>query len=128
MAGLTAEQVAFVEEPNYAVVATVDERGRPRSTVVWVDTDGTDILFNTTTKRAKARHLAKTPYVSVLVIDRDTPHRWLEVQGPVETTEEGAGEHINKLSLKYYGKDFHNTKDRLIVRVHPESIVAYDEQ
>jgi len=123
---LTDQQIAFLKEPNYAVVATVDGHGRPRTTVVWVDTDGTDVIFNTTTKRAKARHLAKTPYVSVLVIDRDTPHRWVEFQGPVETTEEGAAEHINMLSNKYYGHDFERLQDRLIVRVHPERVNEYD--
>jgi PPOX class probable F420-dependent enzyme len=126
MARLTEKQIAFVQEPNYAVVATVDERGRPQASVVWVDTDGTDILFNTTTTRAKPRHLATHPYASVLVIDRETPHRWVEFEGPVETTEEGAADHINKLSLKYYGEEFPNRENRLIVRVHPERIVEYE--
>lgn len=125
MARLTEQQAAFIEEPNYAVVGTVDERGRPRSTVVWVDTDGESVIFNTTTVRAKARHLARTPYASVLVLDRGNPNRWVEVQGPVETTEEGATEHIHKLARKYVGRDFDNPQNRLIVRVHPERITEY---
>ena len=123
---LTGKQVAFVEQPNYAVVATVDERGRPHATVVWVDTDGTDILFNTTTRRAKARHLAKNPYASVLVIDRENSYRWVEFEGPVETTQEGAVEQIDRLARKYTGHDFDRHDDRLLVRVHPERVTEYD--
>lgn len=122
---LTDKQIAFLKEPNYAVVATVDERGRPRSTVVWVDTDGEAVRFNTTTKRAKARHLAANPYVSVLVVDRNDFYRWLEVQGRAETTEEGADEHIDALSRKYDGKPWEGPLDRLLVRVLPERVNEY---
>ena len=127
MATLTDAQIAFLEEPNYAVVATLDERGRPRTTVVWVDTDGTDVLFNTTTKRAKARHLARNSYVSVLVLDRASPYRWLEVQGPTETTEDGAAEHMHRLSRKYTGEDWSDVSNRLLVRVHPERVASYGD-
>jgi PPOX class probable F420-dependent enzyme len=126
-ATLTPEQVALLEGQNFAVVATVDERGRPHSTVVWIDTDGTDVLFNTTTVRAKARHLRANPYASVVVIDRNDFYRWVEIEGPVETTEEGAAEHIDKLSNKYDGQDFSNHDNRLIVRLHPERVVQYHD-
>jgi PPOX class probable F420-dependent enzyme len=123
---MTDKQIAFVREPNFAVVGTVDEHGRPQSTVVWVDTDGESVLFNTTTYRAKARHLAANPYASVLVLDRESAHRWVEFAGPVETTEEGAAEHIEQLARKYTGEGFGNSENRLIVRVHPERVIEYD--
>ena len=123
---MTEKQIAFLREPNFAVVATVDEHGRPQSTVVWVDTDGESVLFNTTTYRAKARHLAANPYASVLVLDRNSAHRWVEFEGPVSTTEEGAAEHIEQLAQKYEGRSFGNTENRLIVRVKPERVIEYE--
>jgi PPOX class probable F420-dependent enzyme len=123
MAKLTDAQAQLFRDANFAVVSTVDERGRPQSTMVWVDTDGEDVIFNTTTVRAKGRHLAETPYASVLVFA--DAYTWIEVEGPVETTEEGAADHIDKLSMKYDGKPFTRLADRLIVRVHPERIVEY---
>jgi PPOX class probable F420-dependent enzyme len=125
MARLTDAQAQVFRDPNYAVVSTVDERGRPQSTMVWVDTDGEDVLFNTTTVRAKGRHLAQTPYASVLAFAG--PFHWVEVEGPVETTEEGAADHIDHLSMKYSGEPFTRHDNRLIVRVRPERIVEYDE-
>jgi PPOX class probable F420-dependent enzyme len=125
MPRLTGEQAQLFRDANYAVVTTVDERGRPHATMVWVDSDGEDVLFNTTTVRAKARHLAQTPYASVLVFA--DPYRWIEVEGPVETTEEGAADHIDALARKYTGEDFTRHENRMIVRVHPERVVEYSE-
>ena len=122
-ARLTEEQAQLFRDPNFAIVSTVDERGRPQSTVVWIDTDGEDVIFNTTTVRAKGRNLARSPYASVLVFA--DPYHWVEVEGPVETTEEGAADHIDKLSLKYDGKPVTNHENRLIVRVHPERVIEY---
>jgi PPOX class probable F420-dependent enzyme len=122
---LTDTQKAFVDEPNFAIVATVDGRGGPRTSVVWVDRDGDDVLFNTTTTRAKARHLARNPYASVLVLDRNDPHRWLEVQGPSELVLEGALEHMHRLAHKYTGADAERVTDRVTVRVHPERVIEY---
>ncbi len=124
MAKLTEAQAQLFRDANFAVVSTVDERGRPQSTMVWVDTDGEDVIFNTTTVRAKGRHLADRPYASVLAFA--DAYTWIEVEGPVETTEEGAADHIDKLSMKYDGKPFTRHENRLIVRVHPERIVEYD--
>ena len=123
---LTEKQIAFLKEPHYSVVATLDARGRPRQTIVWVDTDGENVLFNTALHRAKARHLAQHPWVSVLVVDNGDFYRWLEVQGKAATTEEGAVEHIHKLSQKYDGKDYSGPMDRLLVRVRPERVNEYD--
>ncbi len=39
--------------------------------------------------------------------DPDNPYRYIGVQGMVaEITEDGAAEHINKLSHKYRGRDY----------------------
>jgi PPOX class probable F420-dependent enzyme len=123
---LTDKQRALLDGANYAVVAVNDDRGRPRSTVVWVDRDGDTVRFNTTSVRAKGRHLAHGGFVSVLVVDGGDFHRWLEVQGPAEVSAEGADEHINALSHKYTGKDFANPTNRVIVRVTPERVNEYD--
>lgn len=123
---LTDKQRAFIDEPNFAVVAVNDDRGHPRSTVVWVDRDGDTLRFNTTTARAKGRHLARGGYVSVLIVDEHNFHRWLEIQGPARLVEEGALEHIHALSHKYTGRDFANPQDRVTVLVTPERVNEYE--
>ncbi len=54
MATLTAKQLDLLKGKNFAVVATVGEDGAPQTSVVWVDTDGENVVFNTH-ERARER-------------------------------------------------------------------------
>src|SRR5688500_1336733 len=90
---VTEEQGRFLREPNYAVVATLRSDGSPHQTVTWVDWDGKHVVVNTSDERAKRQYLEGDPRVSVLVLDREDPYRWLSVSGTAELTTEGAAEH-----------------------------------
>ena len=125
MAQLSDKQKAILKGHHFGVVGTVGEDGRPQTSVVWVDTDGENVVFNTTTSRAKCRNLRKNPRVSVSIWVKGDPYRYLEVEGKAELDENGAGEHINGLSLKYEGRDFHTPTNRVIVRVRPERVLDY---
>ena len=127
MAKLTEAQYRMFTDPYYGVVATVRPDGSPHQSVVWVDYDGENVVFNTAEGRAKPRHIRANPNVSVTVVDPENPYRWIAVSGPVEMSKEGAAEHINKLSHKYRGRDYDLPpgQQRLIVRVKPERVTAY---
>ena len=75
--------------------------------------------------------MRKNHRVSVFAYDEQDHLRWVEVQGDVELIEEGAVEHLNKLSLEYTGKaDFYKEvmpelkgkEVRVIVRVTPTMV------
>jgi PPOX class probable F420-dependent enzyme len=125
MAALTDKQLDLLKGKNFAVVATVGADGRPQTSVVWVDTDGENVVFNTTNSRAKGRNLRSNPRVSISIWDNDDPYRYLEVEGDASLDESGAGEHINDLSLKYEDKDFHTPTNRVIVRVKPVRVLDH---
>jgi PPOX class probable F420-dependent enzyme len=125
MATLTDKHLDLLRGKNFAVVATVGEDGRPQTSVVWIDTDGENVVFNTTNSRAKGRNLRKDPRVSVSIWDNEDPYKYLEVEGAAELDENGAGEHINDLSHKYEGKDFHTPTNRVIVRIRPERVLDH---
>jgi PPOX class probable F420-dependent enzyme len=127
MAELTERQLDLLKGRNFAVVATVGEGGRPQTSVVWIDTDGENVVFNTTNARAKGRNLRSNPEVSVSVWENDDPYSYFEVQGRAELSEEGAAEHINELSHRYEGKDFSSPVDRVIVRVRPDRVLDHLE-
>ena len=124
MATLTSTQARLLTEPNFAVVATVREDGGPQSTVVWIDWDGTHVVFNTRMARAKGEHLSRDGRVSVSVWDRNDPYRSLEIQGAAELDRDGADEHIASLAAKY-GRPTYTPGDRVIVRVLPEYVHTY---
>src|SRR5262245_7531444 len=122
MATLTADQARYFEDANFGVVGVVTPKSEPRTSIVWVDWDGEDVLFNTTNERAKGRYLRENPNVSVSVWKNDDPYSYIEVIGTATLHEDGAVAHINRLSHKYVGKDFHSPVDRVIVRVKPELV------
>ena len=125
MAQLSDKHKAMLKGHHFGVVGTVGEDGRPQTSVVWVDTDGENVVFNTTNKRAKGRNLRANPRVSISVWDNEDPYKYFEVEGPVELDEEGANEHIGELSMRYDGKPFHTPADRLIVRIKPERVLDH---
>ena len=127
MAAMTDEQARLFLETNFGHVATLRPDGSPNVSVVWVDWDGENVVFNTAWPRAKPRRLARDARLSIEVCDRADPYRYIAVDGRGQLTEEGAVEHIERLSQKYLGRPFtHRTADtRVIVRVRPELVYAY---
>ena len=126
MAELTDAQVELMRSTSgFAAVATIKEDGTPQTSIVWVDTDGEHVIFNTTNGRAKGRHLRRDPRVSVTVFDRNDPYRYFEVEGVAELELDGADDHIDELARKYYGDDFTGDRDRVIVKVKPQRIFSY---
>ena len=127
MPTLTEGQAAFLhEEPNLAVVAALREDGEPHQTPVWVDWDGEHVLLNLNNFRAKLEHLRHDPRVSVLVLDRNNPFRWIAIEGQVdEITTTGAFEHIVRQAGVYLGRDEYTLQEgeeRILVKIGPERI------
>lgn len=128
VATLTDAQAALFLEPNYAVATTLRRDGSPHMTVVWVDWDGRHVVFNTAEGRAKPQHIRGNPLVGVTVIRAGDAYQWVSVDGRAAMTAAGAEEHIDKLSLKYRGRETYGLapgEQRLIVRVEPEHVTAY---
>jgi PPOX class probable F420-dependent enzyme len=126
MAGLPDELARFFLEANYAAAATVNADGSPQLTVVWVDYDGQNVVFNTAAGRAKPRNIERGSLVSVLVFDGTDFNRWVSVTGPAEIEEDSDRAHADKLAQKYAGrKRFGGTEQRLIVRVRPDRVTTY---
>jgi PPOX class probable F420-dependent enzyme len=124
---LTDEQAQLLVEPNFATVGTLNADGSPQLSIVWIDWDGQDVLFNTAAGRAKPRNLARDPRVSVLVADRADGYRWVAVRGSARMTSDGADDHIDRLARKYTGNGWQSKpgEQRLLVRVRPERVSAY---
>jgi len=127
MAGLTDEQARLLQEPNFATVATMNPDGSPQLSIVWIDWDGRNVLFNTAVGRVKPRNLERDQRVSVLVIDREDGYHWVAVRGTAELTTEGADEHIDKLARKYTGEGWQAKpgEQRLLCSFRPEHVSAY---
>lgn len=115
---------ALLNRPLLAWVTTLDSAGSPHNTVVWIDVDDDDVVFNTAVGRAKERHLRKNPTASVSVLDPDNAYHWLTVTGTAKFELDGADAHIDRLAKKYLGVDTYPGRQagevRVIVRIKPD--------
>ncbi|MCS7007089.1 MAG: PPOX class F420-dependent oxidoreductase [Gaiellaceae bacterium] len=129
MTELTSQQRAFLESPFVGVATTLREDGSPHSTVVWVDVEDEGVSFNTAWPRAKPRHLAADPRLSLVVVDPDDAYRWIAIEGRARLVEEGANEQIDRLARKYLGRDsypWHRPDEtRVSVRIEPTRIESH---
>jgi PPOX class probable F420-dependent enzyme len=126
MAKLTEAQAEFLRNPYYAVVATQRADGSPHQTVVWVDTDGENVLFNTAEGRTKPRNMRANPVVSLMVVDPQNGYHWVSVTGTAELSHDGADAHIDALAKKYLNADSYpfrkEGEQRVTVRIRPDRI------
>ncbi|MGI8925939.1 MAG: PPOX class F420-dependent oxidoreductase [Tepidiformaceae bacterium] len=112
---------------NFAHVATVMPNGNPQVTPVWVDFDGTNVLFNTAEGRQKTRSLDRNGKVALSVTDSQNPYRYIQVRGTVvERTRDGADAHIDKPAKKYMGVDSYPNRradeQRVIYKIRPDHV------
>jgi PPOX class probable F420-dependent enzyme len=111
-------------------LATVMPDGSPQVTPVWFSADGDDILINTNEGRAKDRNMKARPRVAMVIQDPNNQDRYLGMRGAViGYTKEGADEHINRLSLKYYNKPwtYREGQQRIIYRIRPSHFDLHDD-
>ncbi len=96
--------VEFLQEPNLALLGTLSPSGWPQVTPVWFLYEDGHVLINTSRGRAKLRNVELNPRVSLAVVDRADPYRYVEILGKVVRfdREHGARD-IDRLSMRYRG-------------------------
>lgn len=95
----------LLEQPNYAVVSTLNEDGSIHSAIAWVDAGDGKVAVNSAKGRKWPTNLKRDPRINILVYEAGNPYNYVEIRGQAEETTEGADEHINALSKKYIDQD-----------------------
>jgi PPOX class probable F420-dependent enzyme len=116
-----------METRALAYLATIMPDGSPQLTPLWFELDGDDILINSALGRVKDRNMRARPKVALLIVDPNDPYRYLQIRGRVvQIRQEGALEHINRLSMKYTGAAWNpvSGQTRVVYRIEPESAVG----
>lgn len=104
---LPAHIRAFLGEPNFVAISTVDPDGAPRQAVVWFTLDGDDLIVNSAVGRRWPANLLRDPRVSLAVIDRADGLRWVGVMGTaVPVTDQAAAQaDIAGMARRYHADD-----------------------
>ena len=116
---------SLLEDKAFGHVVTVTATGRPRVTMVWMDVDGDEVLFNTAEGRKKVQDLRRDPRVMVSVQDPNNAQAYAVFHGKARITTDGARAHIDKLAKRFLGIDQYPgpaEETRLIVRIGVERI------
>ncbi len=101
----TAERDKFLSEPNTAVLATVDAKGRAHAVPVWYLWDGEvfEIIGGKTS--AKFRHVEATGRAALCVDKRGDGAFHVTAEGPVELGGTSTPEWRLKLHTHYRGAE-----------------------
>ena len=119
----------ILQDKAYGHVVTLNASGKPQATMVWLDVDGDEVLFNTSEGRLKPRNLRRDPRIVISVQDRNDPQSHMVFYGKATITEAGADEHIDKLAKRFLGADKYPFRrpgeKRLLVRTKVDKIGGY---
>jgi PPOX class probable F420-dependent enzyme len=128
---LTDEVRAFLEEPRFAVMGTINASGTPQLTVMWyaVLPDEDVVVLNATRGLVKERNLRRDPRMSLCFEDG---MRYVTLEGWAELIEDRAQQEreVNELiAPRYIGQRLGSQRwqviqgsDRVGIRMHLERI------
>ena len=118
-----------LRDKAYGHVVTFGAGGRPQVTMVWVDADGDDVLFNTAEGRKKPQNLRSDPRIIISVQDRNDLQAYMVIHGTATLTEAGADAHIDKLAKRFLGVDKYPYRQpgekRVLVRVQVDRLGGF---
>jgi PPOX class probable F420-dependent enzyme len=120
------------DDPNPAVLATVNPDGSPQTSVVWVGRDGDELVVSSQAGRRKERNIRRDPRVSISVYDREDPQKYVEVRGVATITEDIGRALAVRLDEEYEGPGAGDEYLRLppevvrvVIRITPLRLTGY---
>jgi PPOX class probable F420-dependent enzyme len=132
VAALTDEMRRFLDEPRFAVLATVNPDGTPQQTVMWYLLEGDELVMNTKRGRKKDRNLVRDPRISVCV---EEGYRYLTLTGTLVIDEDPVRgqDGIRRLAERYVGPEQaaeqvdaqYSREERVTLRMRIASVDAH---
>ncbi len=99
---LTPAMRAFLDEPRFAVVGTLNRDGSPQMTVLWYERQGDVIVMNAARHRQKMFNLRRDPRLGFTVEDA---YRYISIYGTatLHDDQEQARRDVLHLAIRYCG-------------------------
>jgi PPOX class probable F420-dependent enzyme len=121
----------LLDEPNPAVLATLNADGSPQTSVIWVGREGDELVISSAAGRRKDRNIRRDPRVSLSVYDRQDSEVYAEIRGRATVTEDIGRALAVRLAEEYEGpgagQEFLALPPeivRVIIRIVPEHIAG----
>lgn len=111
------------------VLGTIGASGRPQMSATWFLADGDTVQISLNTARQKVKNLQANPKASFLILDPESPYRYIELRGDVVITPDPDYEFADKLGAKYGGANLRERdqpgETRVIVTINPARVVTW---
>jgi PPOX class probable F420-dependent enzyme len=119
-----AELVDLLTGSTLAHVTVITPKGALATHIMWVDYQEGRVLTSSRVGSAKGKALRADPRISVSVVDRANPWRWVSVSGRVvEIRPDTDLAFIDELSRRYTGRDYMmRTMEREIFVIEPQRV------
>ena len=82
---LSSDVRAFLDEPRFGVLATINSDGSPQQTVMWYQVRGDTVMMNTKRGRKKDRNLVRDGRASLCIEDGQ---RYVTLDGTIAMFED----------------------------------------
>lgn len=92
---------AFISQPRFGVLATINPDGTPQLTTMWYELQGDQIMMNTKAGRLKDQNLRRDTRVALCIEDG---YQYVSLSGTVEMVDdpEIAQADITRLAHRYH--------------------------
>ncbi|GAB3829559.1 PPOX class F420-dependent oxidoreductase [Kribbella italica] len=116
---LSTEVRAVVESTAIGHLATVLPDGSPHSVPIWVDTEGSYVVFLTGPESRKARNLRQDPRVALSLTAPDNPFLPVTLRGRVVDWLDGdaAWTIVDRVAMKYIGQPYDRNLERVVALI-----------
>lgn len=118
----------FLQEVLPVIVGSRRRDGTVQMNPVWFEYDAGYFWLNSWRGANWLEHIERDRDVTLLFLDPRNMFRWAQVQGQVvDTTTDGADEHIDRLSLRYTGRHYQNRQpgvQRVKIQIEPARITG----
>ena len=119
---------AYLAEPRYAAIGTIDADGAPFEAIVWYLPTDDGLVVNSRRERHWPRNLLRDPRISIAVQDWGDPDHWVGLRGTAEFLHDGeaAYDDIAAMARRYGGDpEKYRGQDRVSYRIRLERTFEY---
>ncbi len=122
----------FLKEPNVAVLATVDGKGRAHAAPIWyLYEDGVFVMASGRGSQ-KHRNVERNPEVTLVVDDRTVPYYAVMVRGRAEIGPRLTEEERLRMATRYLGEELARAyigrtqgESSISIRLRPRKMIEY---
>jgi PPOX class probable F420-dependent enzyme len=122
----------LLDDPNPAVLATINADGSPQTSVIWVGREGDELVISSAAGRRKDLNIRRDPRVSLSVYDQQDSEVYAEIRGRATVTEDAGRALAVRLAEEYEGPGAGETFlalppeiVRVFIRIVPEHVAGH---